>query len=146
TDFLITRNNSFVFKKPGHYSYSSSKWVSVNKERLTVKPGEFKEVQIKIAVPKGVSIGGYYSAVLFETQKIKSKGTGVSVIARTGSVLLTAVGNENKINRVGDIKTLKIKTILNDGPAEPTVLVQNRGNVHLTLKGDVTFEDSFGRK
>lgn len=145
-DYSIRPNNTFVFYQPGHQTYSSSKWVTVDQPAFTLAPGEAKMVKITMAVPSQVEVGGHYASVFFQTAGPKVAKTGVRIVARIGVLLLSTIGNARDIVRDGYIKDFTTANPWWSRDAKPRLVFHNNGNVHLTLKGHVAFTDIFGRQ
>lgn len=145
-DYLIKPDNSFVFFAPGTKPYSSAGWVSLDEREFDLSPGDVKKVGIKISVPKSAEVGGHYGAVFFRTRGSNPLETGVSVVGQIGVLTLVSVGNEKEIVRQGTIRAFKIDNGWLGSNANAQLTFRNTGNVHLTLKGDVTFVDLFGRR
>ncbi|MGH7197058.1 MAG: hypothetical protein ACREGJ_04840 [Candidatus Saccharimonadales bacterium] len=129
--------------------YSLKGWISPLPE-LTLKPKEIKNLPITINVPANASPGGYYGVVRFTATPPELEGTGVSLSASLGALILLRVN--------GDVKeglTVEEFSVNKDGKSgwlfESTPLtfierLKNTGNIHEQPTGQVTITDMFGRK
>jgi hypothetical protein len=144
-DYYIRPDNTFVFSKPGHQSYSCAKWIKLDKTKFSLEPQEAKKVKITVAIPKNAELGGHYACVFFETIGQKAKDTGVGIIGRLGVLVLTSVGSEKDIVRKGEIRSFSVKNPWFSRGVDYRLTFHNSGNVHLTVKGFTTFKDIFGR-
>ena len=70
--------------------YSVKGWVSTIPE-VTLRPGEQKQVVIKMSVPSNASPGGHYGVVRFTGTPPGLEGTGVSLSASIGQLILVNV-------------------------------------------------------
>jgi hypothetical protein len=149
-DYLIRPDNKFVFKEPGHYSYSCAKWLSTDSPTVVAPAGETVQKGFELAVPDDAEPGGHYGVIFFEqvppgTEPVVAQG-------RIGVVTLVTVPGE--IVRKGKIESVSVtsswfwpsRRVL-AGPEKVTrarVVFRNEGNVHLTVRGKVTYAPTFG--
>ncbi len=149
-DYLIKPNNDFVFKEPGHYSYSCAKWLSTDSPSVESPAGTTVQKTFRLEVPDGAEPGGHYGVIFFE--QVPPGDEPVIAQGRIGVVTLVTVPGE--IIRKGTIESVSVnsswfwpsKKVL-AGPKRVTrarVVFKNEGNVHLTVKGKVTYTPTFG--
>jgi len=167
-DFEITTNNILNYYRPGDASYSCAQWVDIGKKVFTLGPKKSQDVNLTLVVPKNVEPGGHYASVTFTSAGKPSAGEvkvhtavrlGVLILAtsrgpliREGKILSFRAFKEsfwhwtNSFNRVAKMKSLKtsIKTSL-ARPVFIRAVFENRGNVHLNLKGTLRIKDFFGK-
>ena len=144
-DFTIDKDNEFIFSEPGHESYSASKWLSVNCADFELAPGESQEVEVVIAAPADIEPGGHYAALFFETVPSVNQ-EGVTIAARIPSLFYITVPGVTDADVVADadIVSLILPGFIEKGPVEVGVVVENSGNVHLTIAAKAYFSDLFG--
>jgi hypothetical protein len=152
-DYFIRPDNSFVFKEPGHYSYSCAKWLNTDSPSMVVQPGEVGVKPFGVNVPADAEPGGHYGVIFFEQTTLPGQPPAqVKASGRIGVVTLITVPGE--IVREGVIKDVQVDSAwwwpTRKLPFLPVkkircrVVFENRGNVHLTIKGKLTFAPSFG--
>lgn len=150
-DYLVKPNNEFVFKKPGHYSYSCAKWLSTEVPELSVPAGQTAKKRFMLEIPEDAEPGGHYGVIFFEQVTTEESGE-VRARGRLGSTVFVTVPGE--IVRKGEIESVSVtsswfwpsKRVL-AGPRRVTnarVVFRNEGNVHLTVKGKATYTPTFG--
>ncbi len=144
-DFSVDKDGNFIFSEPGHESYSASKWLSVNCTDFELAPGESQEVEVIIAAPADIEPGGHYAALFFETAP-SANGEGVSISTRIPSLFYITVPGVTDADIVAnaEIVSLILPGIVEKRPVEVGVVVENSGNVHLTIAAKAYFSDMFG--
>ncbi len=150
-DYLIKSNNDFVFKEPGHYTYSCAKWISTEAPELLVPAGTTGSKKFVLSVPADAEPGGHYAVVFFE-QTVPTREGEVKARGRIGSTILVTVPGE--IVRKGKIESVSVTSSwfwpsrkvlgLPKRVTHARVVVKNEGNVHLTVKGKLTYAPTFG--
>lgn len=127
--------------------YSFKEWVSPL-PNLTLKPKEIKNLTLTINVPKDASPGGYYGVVRFTGTPPELEGTGVSLAASLGSLILLRINGEAKEGLAIEEFTAshdgKTGTLFEFAPIVFTERIKNTGNVHEEPAGVVTVKDMFG--
>jgi hypothetical protein len=124
-------------------------WFEVPR-KLTLDPGESRNVSFKVTVPDKTPTGGYYGAIFFKTTnnpKNEDDGETSKVIVhqRVGVLMVMAVNGEQQIRRSGEIiKFEPKKKIFWDNPAELVAEVTNSGNLHFKASGKLEITN-FGR-
>jgi hypothetical protein len=129
--------------------YSIKGWVG-SLPSLTLIPRQIKPMTVTINVPKNASPGGHYGVIRFTATPPELQGTGVSLSASLGAlVLLTVNGKisenlavqEFSVNQAGHTGSL-----FESGPLNFVERFKNAGNVHAEPVGQVTVTDTFGKK
>lgn len=155
-DFYVSDDSSeaqFFIPNSGHplYAYDVINWITVS-EKLTLAPGEGRDVSFKIKVPKETPTGGYYGAIFFKNrvsdngQGSVEEGSRLIVNQRVGALLVMAVKGEQPIKRAAKLNSFfSAKKVFWDNPAEFSAQILNSGNLH--FKGVGTIEIlKFGKK
>lgn len=129
--------------------YSLKGWLSALPE-MVLKPKEVRELPITISVPSNASPGGYYGIVRFTGTPPELNGTGVSLSASLGSLILLKVNGdathklsvaEFSVNHNG-----KGGPVFETAPLTFVARLSNTGNIHETPSGLVTITDMFGHQ
>jgi len=129
--------------------YSLKAWVTPPASLLLV-PREIKTMSITLNVPANASPGGHYGVIRFTATPPSLEGTGVSLSASLGALILLTVKGDIKddlslksfsVNRSG-----KTGRLFESGPLNFVERFQNKGNEHEQPVGQVTITDMFGKK
>ncbi len=130
-------------------AYSIVAWVQALPSLLLI-PREIKSMVATIKVPTDASPGGHYGVIRFTSTPPSLEGSGVSLAASIGVlVLLTVTGDvtENlSIEQLSVEKDGKKGTFFESGPIGFSERLKNTGNVHLQPTGQVSITDMFGKK
>jgi hypothetical protein len=129
--------------------YSLKGWITPLPD-LVLEPKQIRNLPVTIQVPKNASPGGYYGVVRFTATPPELNGTGVSLSASLGSLILIRVnGNaQEKLELVeftaskGDKKG----SLFESTPIKFTQRIKNTGNIHVQPAGQVSITDMFGKK
>lgn len=126
--------------------YSIREWITPLPQIL-LKAREIKIVPVTITVPKNASPGGYYGVVRFTGTPPDVKGSGVSLSASLGALILL------KVNGVAKESLAIEQFFANDGgnpgslfeaaPINFVTRLANSGNIHEEPSGVVTISDMF---
>lgn len=129
--------------------YGLKSWVAPLPKLLLI-PKEIKTLPVTITVPKDASPGGHYGVVRFTATPPSLEGSGVSLSASLGSLLLLTVSGATTekltVESFSVSKGGKSSSIFESGPLDFTEVLKNTGNVHVQPQGQVTITDMFGKK
>lgn len=129
--------------------YSLRNWINPL-PRLLLQPQEIKNLPVTINVPADAAPGGYYGVVRFTATPPDLEGTGVSLSASLGSLILVTVKGDAKvgmeIEEFAIMKNDKIGSVFQSTPITFMQRLKNTGNIHLQPAGQVTVTDMFGKK
>lgn len=129
--------------------YSIVSWVSPMPE-LNLATNQMKALPVTIIVPKDASPGGHYGVVRFTGTPPDLEGTGMSLSASLGSLIMLRVSGDVKEEM--SLTDFYVSQNGNKGwffETAPLVINQkitNSGNVHEQPMGTVTIADMFGNK
>lgn len=156
-DYYITEKNSVVFLKPGHFSYSCATWISTDSPKLDV-PGRGNAASstaaktFSVSVPPNAEPGGHYAVIIFQQPAVVKKGVPVKISGQIGALIMITV--PGAIIRNGDIKSVSVNSSwlwptrkffsIPHSPTRYKVVFQNTGNVHITVRGKLTYKPTFG--
>jgi len=129
--------------------YSVKDWISTIPE-VTLKSGEQQVVTITLSVPDTASPGGHYGVVRFTGTPPGLEGTGVSLSASIGQLILVNVsGNVTESARIAEIFTSQNNQrsgFFEYGPITLVERIENTGNVHIKPSGTVRVTNTFGNE
>ncbi len=133
--------------------YSLKTWIAPLPE-LVLEPQQIRNLPVTITVPANAAPGGYYGVVRFTATPPGLDGTGVSLSASLGSLILVRVNGAAKeamtieqflIKQDGK-KDSPSKTLFESTPITFVQRLKNTGNLHQQPTGQVTVTDMFGKK
>lgn len=129
--------------------YSLKNWVGFLPD-LTLKSKEIKNLPVTITVPANASPGGYYGVVRFTATPPDLKGTGVSLSASLGALILLRVNGEVKENLTIESFSVnqdgKSGSLFESTPLQFVERLKNSGNIHEQPSGQITINDMFNKK
>jgi hypothetical protein len=132
------------------------KWLTLDQDKVTLKPGESKEFGWLIRLPQNAEPGGHYASVFFSTQPSTDGQTTVGVGGKLGVLFLVNVSGNIKedasvesfalVSREQDPAQAKPISSLNHLPALFELRVKNTGSVHIEPQGELEIRNLFGGK
>jgi hypothetical protein len=129
--------------------YSVKEWISTIPE-VTLKAGEQQPVTITLRVPGSASPGGHYGVVRFTGTPPGLEGTGVSLSASIGQLILVNVsGNVIESAKIAEIfasQNNERSGFFEYGPITLVERIENTGNVHIKPTGTVRVTNMFGQE
>jgi len=156
-DYYVKPDNTVVYEEPGHFSYSCATWLSTETPELTLPGRGTAETSsatktFGLHVPPEAEPGGHYGAIIFQQAAPEEAEEPVKVSARIAAMVLITVPGE--IVRDGVIKSVSATSnwlwptrrlpVFPRSPTRYSVVFENKGNVHLTIMGKLTYRPSFG--
>lgn len=129
--------------------YSMKSWVGPLPTLLTT-PREIKKLPVTIRVPADASPGGYYSVIRFTATPPELEGTGVSLSASLGSLVLLTVSGQVKhdlsLEELSVSKADKSGTLFESTPLDFIVRLKNKGTIHEQPAGQIEITDMFNKR
>lgn len=129
--------------------YSLREWVSPL-PALTLKSRELKSLPITISIPHNASPGGYYAVIRFTSNPPELEGTGVSLSASVGALVILRVNGDVKqqlsVEEFSVNKNGRAGWFFEMAPLQFIERLKNSGNIHEEPSGLVTITDMFGNK
>ncbi len=127
--------------------YSIKGWIA-ELPTLTLAPQELKTETIPINVPQNASPGGHYGVIRFTAAPPGLEGTGVSLSASIGSLVLIRVSG-NIVEKASFAEFYasqngQKKTLFEYGPVTFVERIKNEGNVHFKPSGTIRVTGTFG--
>lgn len=127
-----------------HYGLAS--WVELEKDSLTLAPGETQTVKVKVVNKQSLAPGGHYGAVLI---KVSNGQLGEANQPRVAlNQVFSALMLVKKLG--GEVYQMDLSSIDRNGgwwglPNLVKVRLHNSGNVHMAPKGNIVIQDPAGR-
>lgn len=155
-DYYVNPDNSYVFEKPGHYTYSCASWIGIENENVEIPALQMTKEPFSISVPEEAEPGGHYGVIFFQEIPESDSGQGAELTPRIGALVLLTVPGE--IVREGRILNFGISNDLfslwsppeNEESGWPgrnlkyRVEFENQGNVHLTTIAEIRYWSRLG--
>jgi hypothetical protein len=128
--------------------YSLKGWVRTLSQ-LNLKSRELKSLTLTIDVPANAAPGGYYAVARFTGRPPELEGTGVSLSASLGTLILLTVKGDAKegmtLESFSTTKDGKSTSLFQSAPITFVERVKNTGNIHEQPRGQVIIKDMFGK-
>lgn len=129
--------------------YSIKGWVGPL-PAMVMLPKQIKSLPVTITVPANASPGGHYGVIRFTATPPDLQGTGVSLSASLGSLVLIKVNGDIKENlsvvELSASHNGKTGKLFESTPLTFVERLKNTGNTHEQPVGQVTITDMFGKK
>lgn len=115
-----------------------AKWIRFDRTSFNAEPNVWESVKVSISPPAGAAYG-YYYAVIFSRQDAEKqiKPSQSNLLGAVASLVLLDVESPNakRVVKVTEFSTdARVKEFL---PADFTVRLRNKGNVHVAARGNV---------
>lgn len=129
--------------------YSMKDWITPIEE-VVLKSQQVKEFAVSINIPSNAAPGGYYGAIRFTGVPPELEGTGMSLSASLGALVLLRVNGE--VKESVDIEEFSVNykgrtgTLFETDPLTLVVRLKNNGNIHEQPSGNITVDDMFGKR
>jgi hypothetical protein len=137
-DGIISQQGSFSAKTPDQVQRNVGKWIQVETASVELEPGEEKEVNVAIAIPKETPGGVYAGAISVSSSGDKpgeeNGGYGLVTVARVLIPVKISLSGE-KIHRL-DWQDFSYR-FQNDATHQFNVKFKNSGNTSIMLDGQI---------
>ncbi len=140
-DGTTTRDGAFALLNESDPKKDLGSWVDLPVTKVTLAPGENRQINFDIKVPSGAKVGSHLGGIVLENLKV-GEGKGVDVVTRVGVRIYETV--PGVLVRLLDLTDLSWK-LVND-KVNLMFKLENSGNVHLDLKGKIEFINQFTGK
>jgi hypothetical protein len=129
--------------------YSVKFWIP-SVPSFTLKSQEVRTAEVQINVPANAEPGGHYGVVRFTGLPPNVDGTGVSLSASIGALILLRVsGNITEQLSITDFYASKHdarKGFFETGPITLNERIKNEGSIHVKPSGYVEVYNTFGKR
>ena len=133
-----TGNPSFVEPKD-----DLGTWIKTD-ESINLSPGESKDVNLIINIPKDAYAGGHFAVVFFGTNSNNGENNGVGIGAKTGILILLSVkGNVLEAGGLLDFKLKDNKIFYNSLPVSFIYRFKNDGDDRIKPAGNIIIHSLF---
>lgn len=143
TPKLLLEENGDVEPSP----YSLKDWVQPLPQ-FTLKPREVNQLPLTIRVPANAAPGGYYAVVRFTASPPGIDGSGVSLSASLGTLILLRVNGDAKeamnIEEFAATKSGSSNWLFESPPITFLTRIRNSGSLHEQPTGQIAVKDMFG--
>lgn len=137
--------------EPGISPFSLAKWITFQPEILTIQPASYGEVNVTIAIPRGVS-GGRYAAISLAPLKVAGD-SGTSYTYRMASFIELEIAGSavRKEAFIADFSVSRssdwpsIRQQVGDHALVYTAEVTNVSSIHITTRGALSIRTLEGR-
>lgn len=143
-----------LLEEEGATRYSLKYWISSVPD-LKLAPQELKTAVVNIVIPKNAEPGGHFGVIRFTAVPPELEGTGVSLSASVGTLVLLKVSGDVKDDlSLAEFSTVKLDSkglvkskasFFEAGPVGFVVRLRNNGTVHEKGTGGITVTDTFGK-
>ncbi len=121
--------------------YSAKNFIAIDKTSFHLEPGGSQDVVVTIHVPQDVGAGGRY-AIVYVHSLPSGEGQVGTTVAVNVPIYLTIKGSE--LIHTGKITELTIGKAVSGQPVVIFTTLENTGNHHFKIKGEVTVSDASG--
>lgn len=128
--------------------YSIKDWLGAT-QSVTLAPEQRETIPVTINIPQDASPGGHYGVIRFTGASPELEGTGVSLSASVGTLVLVNVSGDVKESaKIAELfvsQKSKRASLFEYGPLDLTLRIENDGNIHLQPKGTIQVTNMFGK-
>ncbi|KFN39384.1 hypothetical protein KN63_02450 [Smithella sp. F21] len=123
--------------------YSASKWVSVEKEIITLEPNKNTKLQYTITVPQDVTNGEYNVEIfLISETNFQQAGTAAFANLASGTPFLIQIGDEF-VENAELLKFVSDKKMYENINVLFLTRIKNIGDTHINPTGEIVIENIF---
>ncbi len=134
---------SVIITDDENYTYSLSKWITVDPVEFTLPPSGSQLVTFVIDVPQTAEPGGHYGTVLAEALPVEVQG-GSAISQKVGVLILLSVSGEVTEQLI--IKEFSAPEFVESVPVRFLLRFENLGTVHVRPKGFISITNMLGEK
>ena len=136
-----------LLNENGETRFSLKYWIPTV-PTLTLAPQELKTAVVTIKVPANAEPGGHFGVIRFTGTPPNLQGTGVSLSASVGTLVLLrvngAVTDSLKVASLTANQNGHTHSFFEHGPISFTLRLQNAGTVHELPKGSIVVTNMLG--
>lgn len=119
------------------------KWITLEKSRYDIKPGEKVEVPYTVKTPSDATPGGHYGVIFAETQVDESQQSQIGRQKRVGMIVYGTV--DGQYLSAGKQLESRIDWLQIGGELATSMTVENTGNVHYSMKHALRIKNVLGQ-
>lgn len=153
-DYIVTdKEGSPVFLENGEIptKYSAAKWIKLPFDKATIAAGTVLRIPFTITAPKTANPGGHYIAIMFEQTNSasiqnSSPDTEQGIMAVSPRIVgLVNIKINGAITEEAFVSKFTTPSFLEFGPVPVSAEILNRGDNHITPKGQIVIYDFTGK-
>jgi len=130
-----------VIPVPAGKGDDSTSWLHFDQTSFVVKPKEWKEITLKITIPKDAAFA-YYYAIRFSQLTKNINDTKTKVIGNVAVPVLLEIERPGAV-KTGNLVDFKTLHFVNEYlPINFTTTIASTGNVHIQPHGNIFIRDS----
>ncbi len=111
-------------------------WVRFSQNKFSAEPDVWHEITMTIALPKDAALG-YYYAVTFSRLNPPTASNTNKLLGGTAILVLVEAQSPNAKREIAIDQFIALKRIYEFLPAEFTIKLANKGNIHLASTGNI---------
>ncbi|MEP6710583.1 MAG: DUF916 domain-containing protein [Candidatus Saccharibacteria bacterium] len=142
TDAILTNTGALTCKQQVETNTVVGSWVTLEKQQITLAPGESQKVPFTVKVPATADVGEHNGCVVIQPQEDEAQIEG-GVRIRTRSAVRAAVTIPGDLKR--DISIKKLSVTSTEVSQTFTLSLQNIGNVSADSINKVHLKSLFGQ-
>lgn len=122
-------------------------WFDFETKGFSLDQGERARFNVTINVPNDAKSSGYYQSILVRTKGEEVEGKDqIKVVSQIGVPVFMTVGGEGVLKQARVASFLAEHFFYRNGPVKFISSVENQGNVHLQLGGEISIYNLTGAK
>ena len=135
-----------LFYEEDRASYNAREWFALSETDFIFEPLEKKKIAVSITLPATAEPGTHMAAVLFTalTPPAQPTGHAVAVQAQVAVPFFLTVAGDIQVS--GRLVSLEVPSVHYGGPLTIGARVENTGNVHVQVEGEVAIRNMRGRE
>jgi LysM repeat protein len=145
-DAFLLDDGAFALTDSEDTNKEVGTWIALSEKRVTLQPGERKEIPFTLTVPKDAEVGDHVAglAVYRDTDTpettFQSGGASVGISTRVGArIYLTVKGDIKR-----DLKVIQKRLLRINDQLVLRLKFKNDGNIRASLQADTTIYSLFG--
>ena len=122
-------------------------WLKFSENIFDVAPNEWKTITLTINVPKDAAFGYYYAVTFSRKEEQSPDGPrSTKIVGATACLVLLEARVPNAIRNIEVLDFSTDKRVFEYLPTKFTIKLQNKGNVHVSPRGNIFINNMSGKK
>jgi hypothetical protein len=133
-----------TIRESGGDKVTLAEWINISPGPYTISPEQTEDIQFFVEVPKDANPGGHYAAILISTEPPEVQK---EIAVRTSQVVtsLLFLRIEGDVHEEGTIREFRaVDSFLDVPDVTFSLRFENKGNVHLQPRGNITITNMWG--
>lgn len=123
-----------------------AEWITVNPGPHVIQPEQTSDITFFAEIPEDAAPGGHYAAILISTEE-PQESEGLSVLTSQAVTSLLFLRVEGDVHEEGVVREFRsTRTFLDRPETEFLLRFENKGNVHILPRGDITITNMWGKE